>query len=83
MPKLVALNQIHVFRDKKRTVVQPGTLFDFTAEEVADLDKNCAATGFESYRTPVNEGGNEPVAKSGGNSGKSGGKSEPAADTEL
>lgn len=62
MPKRIAVNQIHVRRDNKRVVVKPGDLFDFTDEELADMKRTDAASGYESVRPPINEGGADPVA---------------------
>lgn len=79
MPKRIAVNQIHVRRDNKRVVVKPGDLFDFTDDELADMKRTDAATGYESVRPPINEGGADPVANA--RNAKAG---KPAADdTEL
>jgi len=51
MPKRTAVNTIHIQRDGKTIVVNPGTVYDFTGEELADIN----ASSPESVRTPVNE----------------------------
>lgn len=48
MPKRTAVNSIFVVRDGKQIQVKPGTTFEFTAEELADIKANSP----ESVRTP-------------------------------
>lgn len=54
MPKKVALKAVTVVRDGVRVDVKPGTTFDFTAEELKQIE---AASSAETVivRDPVNE----------------------------
>ncbi len=54
MPKKVALKSVVVVRDGQRIDVKPGTTFDFTAEELKQIE---AASSPENVivRNPVNE----------------------------
>lgn len=61
MPKKVANHTVVVVRDGKRLRVSPGTSFDFTAAEVAGLNKMSPGT----LRNPVNETVEEPEQEPG------------------
>lgn len=42
MAKRTAKHRILIVRDGKQVAVEPGTSFDFNAEEIADLEKSGA-----------------------------------------
>lgn len=55
MPKKVPLVSIGVARDGKTVYPPIGKPFDFTKEEVADMDKLAKSDRKEYYRDPLNE----------------------------
>ncbi|UDY80375.1 hypothetical protein AXY1_64 [Achromobacter phage AXY1] len=66
MPKLIAVSAVTVVRDGERVTVTPGQLFDFTAEELKDIEKS-SSPEVQIVRKPINEtkaeaedGGDDP-----------------------
>ena len=57
MPKRIPVTAVHVYRNGKEFVPPIGQAFDFTAEELADIN----AVNPDAVRKPVNEGTDEPV----------------------
>jgi hypothetical protein len=77
MPKKVPLVSIGVARNGKTIFPEIGKPFDFTAEEIADMDNATKASGVTHYRDPLNEVADEPVAAKPAKS-----KKDKAADGE-
>ena len=71
MPKRIAVHTVVVQREGQRKEILPGTLFDFTVEEVKELE------ALKAVRKPVVEDAEEskPAAK--------GGKATKGAGEEL
>jgi hypothetical protein len=59
MPKKIPLHAVVVVRNGKQVTATPGVLFDFTAEEVAEL----ADIAPDALRDPVNEAPAEAPAE--------------------
>lgn len=55
MPKRIPLGSIGVTRDKKTVYPKVGEPFDFTAEEVAQINALEKKSGNKLFRKPVNE----------------------------
>lgn len=55
MTAKIPLVSIGVKRDGKTIHPEIGKVFDFTDDEIADVDKLSAATGVDYFRDPVNE----------------------------
>lgn len=55
MPKKIPLVSVRVSRDGVSVTPPIGAVFDFTKEELADLEKLSKATGTDYVRDPVNE----------------------------
>lgn len=56
MPKRIAVNTVVVVRDGKRKEIAPGTLFDFTVDEVKELE------AMKAVRKPVVEDADQAAA---------------------
>lgn len=54
MPKLIAVTAVTVMREGERVTVTPGQLFDFTAEELKDIEK-ASSPEVQIVRKPINE----------------------------
>lgn len=64
MPKKVPLISIGVARDGKTVFPEIGKPFDFSKEEVSDMEALAKADKKEYFRDPVNEDGDAaPAAK--------------------
>ena len=67
MPKLIAVTAVTLVRESERIEVKPGQAFDFTAEELKDIEKS-SSPEVQIVRKPVNEtadvedSGDEPDA---------------------
>ena len=59
MPKRIPVNTIMLHREGKPLVPDIGKVFDFTAEELADIN----AVNPDAVRKPVNEGTDESSEK--------------------
>lgn len=84
MPKLIAVSAVTVVRDGERVTVAPGQLFDFTAEELKDIEKS-SSPEVQIVRKPINEtkadaedGGDDPDASKTATN-----KSTPASNTKA
>lgn len=55
MPKRIPLGTIGVTRDNKTVYPKIGQLFDFTADEVAQINALEKSSGNKLFRKPVNE----------------------------
>lgn len=64
MPKKVPLISIGVAREGKTVFPPIDQPFDFTKEEVADMEALSKKDGNTYFRNPVNEGADEEVAAS-------------------
>lgn len=57
MPKRITVNTIVVYRDSTTVSIPPGTLYDFSAEELLDINRLSP----RSVRKPVVEDTSEPT----------------------
>lgn len=55
MPKRIANHMIILGRDGKQVVVNPGDLFDFTADELKEIAESNKASATAPFRKPVDE----------------------------
>lgn len=55
MPKRIANHLIILGRDGKQVVVNPGDLFDFTADELKEIAESNKASATAPFRKPVDE----------------------------
>lgn len=62
MAKKIPLIAVSVMRNGEAVVAVPGKAFDFTKEELVDLDRIEAKTGNAAYRDPKDESGGEAAA---------------------
>lgn len=65
MPKRIPVVAIGVTRNGKTVYPTIGQVFDFTAEEITEINGLEKASGVQHYRKPINEGGEEDLGGSG------------------
>lgn len=65
MPKRIPVVAIGVTRNGKTVYPTIGQVFDFTAEEITEINALEKASGVQHYRKPINEGGEEDLGGSG------------------
>lgn len=70
MPKKVPLVSVRVSREGQSISVPPGKAFDFTDDEVADLEKMAKSANTEYLRDPVNEVSSDDAKPAAGRGGK-------------
>lgn len=86
MPKKVPLISIGVAREGKTVFPPIGQPFDFTKEEVADMEALSKKDGNTYFRNPVNEGGDAAPAdekKSGAKKAGDKGDGKNESDEKL
>ncbi len=65
MPKRIPVVAIGVTRNGKTVYPTIGQVFDFTAEEITEINALEKASGVQHYRKPINEGGEEDLGGDG------------------